>query len=195
MPKIDTSKIEGFDTMTAEEKLAALLGLDVPEEVDLTAFVSKTLFDRTASELAEAKKTIRGNMSAEELARAEAERAQEELQGRYDELLEKYTVNAYKARYIAMGYDEKLAEDTAKALFEGKTDVVFANGEKFRESVEQRIKTEVLGDTPKPDGAGGKEKPEKTADVERAERIGKANAEANKTAQSILSQYLIGGND
>lgn len=195
MPKIDTGKIEGFDTMTAEEKLAALLGLDIPDEVDLTAYVSKTLFDKTASELAEAKKTIKGNMSAEEIAKVEAKKAQEELQGKYDELLEKYTVNDYKTRYIAMGYDEKLAEDTAKALFEGKTDIVFANGEKFRTSVEQRVKTEVLQGTPKPDGAGGKEKPEKTADVELAERIGKANAEANKTAQTILSQYSIGGND
>lgn len=195
MPKIDTKKIEGFDAMSAEEKIAALLGVEIPDEVDLSAYVSKPLFDRTASELADAKKTIKGKMGAEELAKEEAKKAQEELQSKYDELLEKHTVSEYKARYIALGYDEKLAEETAKALYEGKSDVVFANGEKFRTSVEQRVKTEVLKGTPKPDGAGGENDPEKTDDVKLAEEIGKASAAANKTAQDILSKYTItGGN-
>lgn len=195
MPKIDTKKIEGFDAMSAEEKIAALLEVEIPDEVDLSAYVSKPLFDRTASELADAKKTIKGKMGAEELAKEEAKKAQEELQSKYDELLEKHTVSEYKARYIALGYDEKLAEETAKALYEGKSDVVFANGEKFRTSVEQRVKTEVLKGTPKPDGAGGENAPEKTDDVKLAEEIGKASAAANKTAQDILSKYTItGGN-
>lgn len=32
MPNIDTSTIEGFDTMSAEDQVKALLGLDIPEK-------------------------------------------------------------------------------------------------------------------------------------------------------------------
>ena len=45
MPKIDTSTISGFETMTDAEKLSALLDLDVPEKVDLSNFVPKSQFD------------------------------------------------------------------------------------------------------------------------------------------------------
>ena len=36
MPNIDTSTIEGFDAMSAEDQVKALLGLDIPEKVDLS---------------------------------------------------------------------------------------------------------------------------------------------------------------
>ena len=48
MAKIDTAKIEGYADMTAEEKLAALEGYDIPEP-DMKGFVTKAQFDKTAS--------------------------------------------------------------------------------------------------------------------------------------------------
>ena len=36
MATIDTSTIEGFDSMTADEKVTALLGLQIPDAVDLS---------------------------------------------------------------------------------------------------------------------------------------------------------------
>ena len=56
---IDTTTIEGFDSMTPEQKVEALLKVEVPDKVDLSGYVKKDLFDKTASELAEAKKTIK----------------------------------------------------------------------------------------------------------------------------------------
>ena len=50
------------------EKVEALLKVEVPEKVDLTGYVKKDLFDKTASELAEAKKTAKAKMSEEEQA-------------------------------------------------------------------------------------------------------------------------------
>lgn len=44
MAKIDISAIEGYEAMSAEEKLAALEAFEIPEP-DYTGFVKKELFD------------------------------------------------------------------------------------------------------------------------------------------------------
>lgn len=193
MPKIDTTAISGFETMTDTEKLAALLDFDIPEKVDLTGFVTKAQFDKTSSELAEAKRNLKTRMTEEELTKAEADKAHKEIQEKYEALLKESTISKYKAKYLAQGYDEKLAEETAEALYNGETDKVFANGEKFRSAIEQRTKSELLKKTPKPDGNGDGSDDGKTADILMAERIGKARAESAKAANSILTKYT-GGN-
>lgn len=192
MPKIDTTTINGFDAMTDAEKLAALLELDIPEKVDMTGFVTKAQFDKTSSELADAKRTLKTKMSEDELNRAEAEKAYKETQEKYEALLKENTISKYKAKYLAQGYDDKLASETAEALYNGETDKVFENGEKFKAAIEQKTKSEVLKGTPRPGGAGAGGE-EKTADIVMAERIGKAKADSTKSANDILSKYT-GGN-
>jgi ribosomal protein L16 Arg81 hydroxylase len=191
MPKIDTTAISGFETMTDTEKLAALLDFDIPEAVDVAKL--KAQFDKTSSELAEAKRNLKNRMTEEELTKAEADKAHNELQEKYEALLKESTISKYKAKYLALGYDEKLAEETAEALYSGETDKVFANGEKFRSAIEQKTKTELLKGTPKPGGTGSDSDEEKTADMLMAERIGKARAESAKAANSILTKFT-GGN-
>lgn len=193
MPKIDTTAISGFETMTDTEKLAALLNFDIPEKVDLAGFVTKAQFDKTASELAETKRNLKNRMTDEEAAKVEADKAHKEIQEKYEALLKESTISKYKAKYLALGYDEKLAEETAEALYNGETDKVFANGEKFRSAIEQKTKTELLKSTPKPGGTGSDSDEEKTADMLMAERIGKARAESAKAANSILTKFT-GGN-
>ena len=58
MAKIDVSTIEGFEGMSAEQKVEALMKIEVPEKVDMSGFIAKSQFDKTASELADAKKAI-----------------------------------------------------------------------------------------------------------------------------------------
>ena len=58
MANIDTATIEGFEGMTAEEKVSALLKLDIPDAVDLSKFVSKETFDKKASEAANLSKQL-----------------------------------------------------------------------------------------------------------------------------------------
>ena len=193
MPKIDTTAISGFETMTDTEKLAALLEFDIPEKVDMAGYVTKAQFDKTSSELAEAKRNLKTRMSEEELTKAEADKAHKEIQEKYEALLKENTISKYKAKYLALGYDEKLAEETAEALYNGETDKVFTNGEKFRSAIEQKTKTELLKSTPKPGGAGSDSGEEKTADILMAERLGKAKADSTKSANDILSKYT-GGN-
>lgn len=156
--KIDVSKISGFDGMTAEEKVAALLGLDVPEEVDLSKFVSKETADKYASEAAELKKQLRSKQSEEEVKKMEEEAERKALEDKYNQLLERTTIAEHKSKYLSLGYDDKLAEDTAKALYAGDMEKVFANSAKHQAELEKKIKADVLKGTPKPDGAGSRTK-------------------------------------
>lgn len=156
--KIDTSTISGFDGMTAEQKLAAVLGMDIPEP-DMTGWVKKETFDAKATEAANLSKQLRAKMTDDEAAKAAELAARKELEDKYNELLKKTTVSEYKAKYLAQGYDEKLADETAKALADGDMAKVFENGEKYKAELEKRVKAEVLKDTPKPQtDNGGKPK-------------------------------------
>lgn len=152
--KIDVSKITGFDEMTADEKLAALLKLDVPDEVDMSKFVAKETADKYASEAAELKKQLRTKQTEDEIKKDEDEKSRKELEDKYNELLARTTIAENKAKYLSLGYEDKLAADTAKALFEGDMEKVFANGAKHQAELEKRIKADVLRGTPKPEGAG-----------------------------------------
>lgn len=155
MAKINTDAIDGYNDMTAEEKLAALEALDLPEP-DYTGYVKKTTFDATASELAKLKKQDRERMGEEERKAAENAEKLANMEKELNTLRKEKTVSEYKANYIAQGYAEELADATAKALAEGDTEQVFANQSKFLKEYEKRIKAEALKDTPKPPaGAGG----------------------------------------
>jgi hypothetical protein len=54
-----------------------------------------------------------------------------------------------------MGYEEALADDTAKAMAEGQIDKVFANQKKFLETHDKTLKAEILKTTPKPPAGKG----------------------------------------
>ena len=154
--KISTEKIEGYKDMTLEQKLAALESYEL-EEPDYTGWVSKEVFDKTASELANSKKQLREKMSAEELKAKEDAEKMEALIKERDELLREKTISGHKAQYLALGYEEKLATETAEALANGELDKVFANQKKHNESVEKKIRADVLKETPKPEGGAGSE--------------------------------------
>lgn len=147
--KIDTSTIQGFDGMNAEQKLAALLGMDIPEP-DMSGFVRKDVFDAKASEAANLSKQLKAKMTDEEVAKAAEAAARQELEDKYNELLKRTTISDYKAKYLAMGYDEKLAADTAQAMADGNIEKVFSNAEKFKAELEKKIKADILKDTPRP---------------------------------------------
>lgn len=152
--KIDTSTINGFDGMNAEQKLAAVLGMEIPEP-DMTGWVKKDVFDAKASEAANLSKQLKAKMTDEEAAKAAEMAARQELEDKYNELLKRTTISDYKAKYLAMGYDEKLAADTAQAIVDGNMEKVFANSEKFKAELEKKIRAEILKDTPRPGADNG----------------------------------------
>ena len=192
--KIDTTTIEGYADMTAEQKLAAL---EAFEYEDNSAEIErlKNANSKANSEAAEWKRKHNALLDedgkkklAEEEAKAADAQKYADLEAKYNEILKKSTISEYKAKYLAQGYDESLAEDTAKALEGGNMEKVFENAEKFKKALEAKIKADLMDNTPKPNGGvGGSTNPV----VEQAKNIGKAKAEANKASADVLKHYGI----
>lgn len=147
--KIDVTQIEGYADMTPEQKLKALEGFDMPDP-DYSGYVKKDVFDKTASELAATKKELKDKLSDEEKAKLEAEQKSQELQANYEKLLRESNISKATAKFLALGYDDKLAAETAEAYVDGDTEKVFANQQKAQAAFEKKIRAEALKDTPKP---------------------------------------------
>ena len=148
--KINTDNIKGYADMTPEEKIKALEAFEV--DPDYSGYVKKEVFDKTASELADSKKQLREKMSADEIKAKEDAEKQAKLQNDYDALVRKVALSENKAKLLGLGYEDKLATETAEAMIDGNLEKVFANQKKHLEAVEKKIREDVLRDTPKPEG-------------------------------------------
>lgn len=155
MARIDTTKIEGYDKMTPEQKLSALEGYDYEDNTDELER-TKTALSKANSEAAENKRKLKEKMTEEEQkAQADAEDKQK-LQKERDDLLERVSVSENTAQLISLGYDPALAAETAKAMFDGDTTKVFANQKKHQENIQKKIEADLLNKTPTPPAGGGK---------------------------------------
>lgn len=150
--KIDTSKIEGYAEMTAEEKLAVLEGY----EMSLDGMVRKDLLDKANSEAASYKRQLRETMSEAERKAAEEADARVALENRLKELETEKKLSDYRAEFVSIGYDEKNASVMAKAMVEGDMKTVFSTQKSFIERMEATIKADLLAGTPKPEVGGAK---------------------------------------
>lgn len=153
--RIDTSLIDGYADMSAEEKIKALEALELADP-DYSGYVKKEVFDKTASELASKKKELNEKLSETERANKEREESDKQLRESYEALLRDTNISKATAKFLSLGYDEKLASETAIAYVDGDTDKVFANQAKAMQAFEKKIKSDVLKDTPKPVGGEGK---------------------------------------
>ena len=190
MAGIDVSTIEGFEGMTPEQKVDALLKVEIPEAVDLSKYVSKEVFDKKASEAAGLSKQLKDKMSEDERAAAEKAESDKKILEELEQLRKDKTIANYTAQYIGMGYDKELAEDTAKAMADGNMDKVFANGVKHREAMEKKIKEDLMNRTPKPDGNGGNKNDGKDSAVEKAKELAKAKLDGGKQYEGIMKNYI-----
>lgn len=139
-------QIENYESMTPEEKVAALEAY----EPDMSGWVAKSTFDKTASDLAAAKKTIREKMSEDEAKKAQEEEQRTALMARVAELEQERAINGYERAYLTMGYDEKSAKSSAEALAKGDMDTVFKLQRLHSENREKAMRTELLKQTPTP---------------------------------------------
>lgn len=149
----DTYK-EGMTLTEIETALAAVeLPTDNTEIERLKAAVSKS-----NSEAAELKKQLRTKLTEDEAAKLKDAEDREKLQSDYNALLTKVTISENKAKLLAIGYDDTLADETAEAMVNGELEKVFTNQKKHMENLEKKIRADVLKETPKPapGGAGGK---------------------------------------
>lgn len=148
--KIDFTKIEGYrEDMSAEEKLALL------DKWEPDGWVKKEVFDRTASELAEYKRKLREKMSEEERKEAERQEVEAALKAELESLRKEAAITKNKAKFLSLGYEEELAEDTARAMADGDFEKVFANQAIHLENVKKAAIAAALANDPKPPAGGG----------------------------------------
>lgn len=145
--KIDVTKIPNFETLPEEVK-SAITGMDITP--DMSGYVEKSVFDRKASEASDLSKQLRAKMTEDEQKKADNDKVFEEMKAELDKLRRDKTISAYKAEHLAMGYDEKLANETAEALADGKYDIVFANQKKHLETLKKAASAERIAGNPVP---------------------------------------------
>ena len=151
MANIDTSKIEGYDTMTPEEKVKAFESFNIPDP-DYSGYVKKDVFDKTASELAQTKKDLKARMTEEEVAKAEHEAELNKYKEQALSLQREKNISENKAKFLSLGYDDTLAGETAEALENGDFATVFKNQQVVIENVKKIAKGEAMASTPAPAG-------------------------------------------
>lgn len=159
MAKIDTSTIDGYESMTAEQKVSALEAYNSPDP-DRTGWVKKDLYDKAASEASAWKKKHNELLSEDERKKQEQADSLAQMQTELEELRTSKKISEYKAKFVAQGYDEALAEDTAKAMADGNSEKVFANNQKFLDDYAKKVKADALKKTPRPTPGMGEVDPQ-----------------------------------
>ena len=142
--------------MSVEDIEKALEGIELPTDNSAELERLKNALSKSNSEAADYKKQLRDKMSAEEQKAKDDADKWNELQTKYDALLKESNISKNKARLLGLGYDDALATEVAEAMAEGDNERVFAAQKKHLDSVEKKIREDVLKDTPKPTGGSGK---------------------------------------
>lgn len=176
MAKIDTNQIKGYAEMSLEDKLKALEAFEYNDNASELE-KQKAAVSKANSEAAEWKRKHNALLSEDEQKKQKQEEDIAAMQKELDELRRDKTVSQFTAKFIAQGYDEKLAAETAKAMADGNTDKVFANQQTFLEAYAKQVKASAMQGTPKPAagaGANGADFSKKAAEAQNAGNFAEA---------------------
>ena len=143
--KIDTSAIEGYAEMTADEKIAALEAYEYDDGSKYKNAVSKANSEAAEykRQLKDAQAKIAEADSKETEGQTEAERQIAEMQAQLDAMKRDKTVSEHTAKLIANGYDAELASTSAVALVDGDAETFFANLATFVEAHSKAIRADM----------------------------------------------------
>jgi len=148
--KIDVSKIPNYETLTAEEKLKALEGFEfeTPKANDDEVMKLKKYVNDYSSQIADMKRQMKEKMTEDE--RKEAERL--ELEKARDEelanLKKEKALSNYKAKFMATGYDEELAEKASASMVDGDFAGIFETLGTFIDNKTKQIEANALNQQP-----------------------------------------------
>lgn len=143
--------------MSVEDITKALEDIELPSDNSDEIERLKNALSKSNSEAADYKRQLKEKMTDDELKAKEDAEKWEQIEKERDALLREKNVSINKAKLLGLGYDESLADDTAEAMVNGELDKVFANQKKHLDNLEKKIRSEILKDTPKPDGGSSSE--------------------------------------
>lgn len=160
------------EDMSLEDIEKALEGIEFPEDMSSEVDKLKNALSKSNSEAAEYKRQLKERMTAEELKAKEDAEKWEEMEKNYNALVKEKAVSTNKARLLALGYEEDLANETAEAMVNNDLDKVFANQKKHIEAVEKKARSEKMKSTPKVEGGSSSSEmtKEKLRDMSPQER-------------------------
>lgn len=192
MAKIDVGTIDGYETMTAEEKLSALENFEyedhTAELADLEKY--KDAVTKANHDAAEYKKQLKALQEQQKTGNSKADDTIAQLQAQVAELTRQNTIASYAAQFTALGYDAELAQATAIATADGDVATVFENQRKFLEQHDKDTKASILKQTPKPgQGGTGKQAPAMTLEKFRKLSMQERMAFANEFPEEYQKLY------
>lgn len=173
--KIDTSKIEGYQEMTAEDKIVALEGyeMEAPEPEAKEVQRLRDALSKSNREAAEYKRQLRAKMTDDEAKAAEDALAREALENELASLRKDKAVSGYQAKFLSLGYDADSAATAAAALQAGEFDKVFETQASFIEAAKKAAVAGAL---------------DKQPDLSLGDRFGKDAKEKSELEQ--LRKYM-----
>ena len=177
--------------MTFEEVESALESVTIPEDNSAEIERLKNALSKSNSEAAGYKKQLREKMTEDEQKKQKEQEEREELQNKYDKLLRESVISKNKAKLVALGYEEALADETAEAMADGDTEKVFANQQKHLASFEKKVRAEALKNTPKPTPDGDS----KTMTLEKFRKLDPAERHKFYTEHPDEYKELYGGKE
>lgn len=149
MAKIDTSKIEGYDSMSAEDKLKALEEYEYEDNADELEN-QKKLLSKANGEAAEWKKKFNALSKDGDKEKKTLEEKYNELSTEVETLKKEKKQSEYVAALVSQGFSEDNAKDAAAALIEGDMVKYFECSKKHNEGLEKDIEARLLKNTQRP---------------------------------------------
>ena len=167
--------------MTEDEISAALETVGQGNEAEVNRL--KAALSKANSEAADYKKQLRTKQTDDEAAAAAQKEEHDRLVQENADLKRSMALSERKAKLLAMGYDESLADETAAAMVDGDMDKVMANQSKYLEVQKKNIQADALRKTPRP-AAGD----DGTGSVDYAKKITEAQANGDYTAAAYYTR-------
>ena len=192
--KIDVAQITDYDSLSMEEKVAALENFEYDDHSDAVAELEKhkDATNKATHEAAELKKQLKALQDQQKTGNSKADETIARLQEQVNELTRQNTISSYTAQFVALGYDSELAAATAIATADGDVAKVFENMGKFLDAHDKQTKADILKQTPKP-GQGGTGKQAPAMTLEKFRKL--PQTERMKFAAEYPDEYakLYGG--
>ena len=190
--KIDVAQITDYDSLSLEEKVAALENFEYDDHSEAVETLGKykEATDKATREAAEYKKQLKALQDQQKTGNSKADDTIAKLQEQVAELTRQNTIASYTAQFTALGYDAELAQATAIATADGDVATVFENQRKFLEQHDKDTKANILKQTPKPgQGGTGKQAPAMTLEKFRKLSMQERMAFANEFPDEYQKLY------
>lgn len=169
--------------MTLEEVVTALKEITLPNVDSTEVSRLKTALSKANSEAAGYKKQLREKQTDDEAAAASQKEEHDRLVQENVDLKRSIALSEKKAKLLAMGYQEKLAETTATAMVDGDMDAVLAGQSEYLKVQRKAIQADTMRKTPRP-VAGGTE----AGGMDYAKMIAEAQSSGNFAAAAYYTR-------